>query len=85
MTYQIQYQTEQGDWVTDRSPLRTYKTMAAAKKAVDFMVDKNGVRICRTGSNIPGLHHDLVVPKAERFHGERCVCFECHPEHPVKY
>lgn len=62
MTYQIQYQTKQGDWVTDRSPLRTYKSLASAKQAVEFLVDKTGVRIARTGSNIPGLCHDLVVP-----------------------
>ena len=45
MSFQLQYKTKQGDWVTDRSPLRTYKTRKAAKGAVAFMVEKTGVRI----------------------------------------
>lgn len=47
MRYQLAYQSKDGTWNVDRSPLRTYKTYKAAKAAIEFMMIKDGVKIVR--------------------------------------
>jgi hypothetical protein len=48
--YQLRYQTKDNYWVTDRSPFRTYSTKKQAKAAIEFMVDKKGIKIVRIKS-----------------------------------
>lgn len=47
MQYQIAFKAKQGDWVKDRSPLRTYETRKAVRAAIAFFVVKDGVKIVR--------------------------------------